>query len=267
MNQYVHGYSEREARRLQDQSQIIEKLLHGDTFYPPGSRVLEAGCGVGAQTLILAGKSPGVRITSLDISRRSLLEARNTISSRNLPNVRFLQASVLDLPFPESSFDHVFICFVLEHLKEPARALGEVRKVLKKGGSLTVIEGDHGSFFWHPETPESRLVWQSFVTAQSSLGHDPLIGRRLFPLLKEAGFDVLKISPRNLYTDGMNTRAKSSGLNKIFIPMLGTGREQALELNLIDRQTWTEGIRHFRQAAKSPDSSFFYTWFKALAVK
>ncbi len=45
---YVHGYSEREHRRLHDQSQTLAELLHHDTLYPAGSRVLEAGSGVGA---------------------------------------------------------------------------------------------------------------------------------------------------------------------------------------------------------------------------
>ena len=76
---YVHGYSPRETQRLREQSLIIEKLLHRDTQYPPGSRVLEAGCGVGAQTVILARKSPQAEIISTDISEGSLREAQTMI--------------------------------------------------------------------------------------------------------------------------------------------------------------------------------------------
>ena len=56
---YVHGYETRENVRLQDQASALVELLHHDTFYPAGSRVLEAGCGVGAQTVTLARNSPG----------------------------------------------------------------------------------------------------------------------------------------------------------------------------------------------------------------
>ncbi len=69
---YVHGYSKRESERLSDQAQTLTALLHDDTRYPPGSRVLEAGCGIGAQTVILAKNSPGAYFTSLDISEDSL---------------------------------------------------------------------------------------------------------------------------------------------------------------------------------------------------
>lgn len=57
-NTYVHGYDRKENVRLQDQASTLVDLLHADTSYPAGSRVLEAGCGVGAQTVTLARNSP-----------------------------------------------------------------------------------------------------------------------------------------------------------------------------------------------------------------
>lgn len=60
MDAYVHGYHPRENRRLEDQSGALVELMHGDTSYPAGSVVLEAGCGVGAQTVTLA-RSSGLR--------------------------------------------------------------------------------------------------------------------------------------------------------------------------------------------------------------
>jgi len=55
---YVHGYSDREKKRLVDQATTLTDLLHRDTSYAPGSMVLEVGCGVGAQTLALARVQP-----------------------------------------------------------------------------------------------------------------------------------------------------------------------------------------------------------------
>ena len=68
MAEYVHGYSEREALRLSEKAETLENLLHHDTTYPPGAKVLEAGCGIGAQTVILAKNNPEAKITSVDIS-------------------------------------------------------------------------------------------------------------------------------------------------------------------------------------------------------
>jgi SAM-dependent methyltransferase len=267
MSRYVHGYSDKEMGRLRDQSQIIEELLHGDTSYPAGVSVLEAGCGVGAQTAILTRRSPEAEFTSIDMSRESVLQACKLNGGLHTSKVRFLQSNIYNLPFADSCFDHVFICFVLEHLENPLKALSEIKRVLKSGGSVTAIEGDHNSFIWQPETPESHLVWESLIKIQSGLGQDPLIGRRLYPLLKAAGFDVLNVSPKYVYADGNNPQLKSLGLNKILIPMIESVKQQAFDRNLVDPPTWDKGINCFRQASESDESTYFYTWFKALAIK
>src|ERR1700754_2185563 len=119
---YVHGYSIQESTRLGDQATTLTELLHADTRYPPGSRVLEAGCGVGAQTVILAPNSPAAEFTSIDVSAQSLAAAGRRARQAGLTNVTFQQADIFDLPFPADHFDHLFVCFVLEHLAEPGAA-------------------------------------------------------------------------------------------------------------------------------------------------
>lgn len=100
---YIHGDSERESDRLHDQAETLTELLHSDTRYPAGSLVLEAGCGVGAQTVILAENSPGAAIVSVDIAASSVLQAR-----RRDPGVRFGQADIMHLPFRDGTFCYTF---------------------------------------------------------------------------------------------------------------------------------------------------------------
>src|SRR5436853_7789434 len=113
---YVHGYDPLESTRLQDQARTLSDLLHANTSYPAGSSVLEVGCGVGAQTITLARNSPDAKITSIDISAASVEQARARIGAAGLTNVQFRQADIFALPLAPDSFDHVFVCFVLEHL-------------------------------------------------------------------------------------------------------------------------------------------------------
>jgi ubiquinone/menaquinone biosynthesis C-methylase UbiE len=94
LNNYVHGYSKKENSRLFDQADTLEELLHHDTAYPAGDSVLEAGCGVGAQTVILARKSPAAHITSIDISSDSLERARRLMQKEKAPNIVFQQADI-----------------------------------------------------------------------------------------------------------------------------------------------------------------------------
>ena len=93
-NAYVHGYHPRESERLQDQAGTLVDLLHSDTSYPAGSTVLEAGCGVGAQTVTLARNNPGARFTSIDFSADSLTEAKARTDAAGLANVQFRHADI-----------------------------------------------------------------------------------------------------------------------------------------------------------------------------
>ncbi len=83
---YVHGYEHRENERLHDQAGTLVDLLHADTAYPGGSSVLEVGCGVGAQTVTLARRSPDARFTSIDLSAESIAEAKRRTGSAGLGN-------------------------------------------------------------------------------------------------------------------------------------------------------------------------------------
>src|SRR5258708_27714915 len=96
---YVHGYHPRANERLQDQAAALIDLLHSDTSYPPGSMVLEAGCGIGAQTVTLAQRSPVARFTSIDISADSVAQAKRTTDAAGINNVQFQQADIFGLPF------------------------------------------------------------------------------------------------------------------------------------------------------------------------
>src|ERR1019366_2081722 len=185
-----------ENDRLQDQAGTLVELLHSDTIYPDGSSVLEAGCGVGAQTVVLAQRSPGARFTSVDISADSIAEARRRVEGAGLINVEFLQADVFALPFTTESFDHAFVCFFLEHLSQPARALAILNSMLRPGGSITAIEGDHGSTYFHPDSPAAHAAIECLVELQRRAGGNALIGRQLYPLMLGAGVDAVRVSPR-----------------------------------------------------------------------
>jgi SAM-dependent methyltransferase len=265
-NDYVHGYSERERQRLHDQSSTLADLLHHDTAYPPGSRVLEAGCGVGAQTVFLARNSPQAHFTSIDASPASIAAAQAAVERAGFDNVTFQVADIFQLPVPEASFDHVFVCFVLEHLREPGEALRRLRRVLKPGGTLTVIEGDHGSTFFHPRSDAAWRTVQCLIDVQAAMGGNALIGRELFPLLQAAGFLEVSVSPRFVYVDSSRPAWVEGFTRNTYIAMVGGVREQALAAGMIDRAAWDRGIADLKASA-GPNGTFCYTFFKAVAVK
>jgi SAM-dependent methyltransferase len=262
---YVHGYSSSEATRLSDQADTLAELLHHDTFYPAGSRVLEAGCGVGAQTVHLLARSPQAHFTCIDRAPSSLAMARTTVAALSPPTlVTFLEADLFHLPFPVASFDHAFVCFVLEHLAQPEQALAALMRVVRPGGTLTVIEGDHGSTFFHPPSDKAQRTIECLVRAQALAGGDANIGRRLFPLLHGVGLADVRVSPRFVYCDSSRPRWVDGFTNKTFIAMVEGAREPSLRLGLIGAEEWAEGIAELKRSAL-PEGTFCYTFFKATA--
>ena len=265
-NGYVHGYHSRESERLQDQAGTLVQLLHSDTAYPAGSIVLEVGCGTGAQTITLAGNSPAARVVSVDISADSLKEARARASVAGLTNVEFRQGDIFALPFGPESFDHIFVCFVLEHLPHPLEALNRLRRLLRLGGTITVIEGDHGSAYFHPDSAAARTAVQCQVELQRMAGGNAMIGRQVYPLLVDAGFESVRVSPRMVYVDSSRPDLVDGFTRKTFTAMIEGVRDAAIAARIVEPDLFDAGIRALYRTAEV-DGVFCYTFFKAVGEK
>jgi SAM-dependent methyltransferase len=263
---YVHGYHPRERERLHDQAGTLVDLLHSDTAYPAGSTVLEAGCGVGAQTVTLAQRSPDALFTSVDVSPDSIAEAKRRVDSAGLSNVEFLQADIFDLPFEAESFDHVFVCFVLEHLSRPGEALETLNGLLRPGGTVTVIEGDHGSAYFHPDSAAAEAAIECQVKLQRAAGGNSLIGRQVYPLMVGAGLDAVRVSPRLVYVDSSRPDLVDGFTRKTFTAMIEGVREAAIAAGLSEPERFDAGVRDLHRTTE-PDGVFCYTFFKGVGEK
>ncbi len=267
-NDYVHGYDAAAHTRLRDQAKALADLLHApeDERFPPHDHVLEIGCGVGAQTAQLLDRHPNIRITAVDIDPQSVATARAWAADAGLSaQVTFETGDVFALPFAPASFDHVFVCFVLEHLRDPVRALRALGTMLKPGGTITVIEGDHDSARFHPDDADARAAIDCQVTLQARAGGDATLGRQLYPLLLGAGFQEVQVSPRLVYVDGSRPALVEQFTRRTFTAMVAAVRERALAGDLIEEQQFDAGIRALERTTQE-DGVFCYTFFKARAI-
>jgi demethylmenaquinone methyltransferase/2-methoxy-6-polyprenyl-1,4-benzoquinol methylase len=99
----------------------------------PGDRVLDACCGTG--DLAVAAKTAGGRVTGLDFSGRMLERAR-----RKSSEIEWVQGDALALPFGDGSFDAATVGFGARNLDDLGRGLAELRRVLRPGGRLAILE-------------------------------------------------------------------------------------------------------------------------------
>jgi SAM-dependent methyltransferase len=263
---YVHGYHSREDERLQDQAAILVERLHFGTAYPAGSTVLEVGCGVGAQTVTLAQRSPNARFIAVDLSPNSIAEARRRVVLAGLTNVEFRQADLFALPFDAQSFDHIFVCFLLEHLARPGEALAILNRLLRPGGTITVIEGDHGSTYFYPDSSAAHAAIECLINLQREAGGDALIGRRIYPLMVKAGFEAVHVSPRMIYVDSSRPDLVDGFTRKTFIAMIEGVRESAIAARLTQPETFDAGVQDLYRTAEA-DGVFCYTFFKGVGEK
>lgn len=260
---YIHGYSQREAQRLIDQATSVEEFLHYDSIWGEGSRILEIGCGVGAQTQIIAQRNPNTEITSIDISEKSLAIAKASIDDLGIKNVIFKKQDVRDLKSSKDGFfDHVFICFVLEHLNQPLAALNAAKRVIKPGGTITVIEGDHGSTFFYPENKHAQNLVHAQVRLQQEKGGNANIGRQLYPLLTKAGYANIEVSPRQIYVDHSKGQLVDGFIKNTFTAMIQGMAEEILAEGITSIGAYEKGIEGLLRTTAN-DGVFSYTFFKA----
>ena len=142
---YVHGYATPEQERLVEQAEHWRhRLIRAGTRLEPGTRLLEVGCGVGAVLGVLGQEFPGVRLVGVDIEHKQLEFARGHLQRAGV-EARLVEADALALPFPDQSFDHVWMMWFLEHVADPPAVLCEARRVLAPGGAVTAIEVDYST--------------------------------------------------------------------------------------------------------------------------
>ncbi|WP_074409886.1 MULTISPECIES: methyltransferase domain-containing protein [Aquimarina] len=266
MKNYIHGYSQEETTRLNDQANSIAELLHWDSKWKKGSLILEAGCGVGAQTKIIAKNNLDSTFVSVDLSTASLEKAEASIKEHDIKNVEFKVADLLHLPFKDDHFDHIFVCFVLEHIPHPKEAMQELKRVLKPGGTLMIIEGDHGSTYFYPDSLSAQKLVQAQVTLQQQKGGNANIGRALYPLLLDSGFKNITISPRQVYVDDSKPELLDGFIKNTFTAMVKGVTEEALAKKIISKEEINRGINDLYKTAEG-GGTFCYTFFKGIAIK
>jgi demethylmenaquinone methyltransferase/2-methoxy-6-polyprenyl-1,4-benzoquinol methylase len=109
------------------------RRITAEAVVQPGDDVLDACCGTGDLAIACAGV--GDRVTGLDFSERMLERAR-----RKAPELAWVSGDLLALPFADASFDAATVGFGVRNVDDLARALSELRRVLRTGGRLGILE-------------------------------------------------------------------------------------------------------------------------------
>jgi len=143
-----------------------------------GKKVLDAGCGTGELSCFLA--QHGAQVTGIDITQNSLAYARTQAQVKGLPNVTFIEGSLLDYPFREHEYDLIVSHMVLMVTADPERAFANIVRALKPGGSIVFKV----FCFWGTMSPFQKSplwkIWVVRLLGGKDLEKRVRIGERLF---------------------------------------------------------------------------------------
>jgi len=158
----------------------LKRPLIEQAALAPGLRVLDIGCGTGSLTLLLAKLHPGVEVIGLDPDPKALSIAKRKAERAGLA-LRLDRGFSDRLPYPDACFDRVFSSLMFHHLaaEEKAATLREVRRVLKPGGSLHLLD------FGPPRSALSRALAHVLHRAEHLRDN---LEDRIIALLGQAGF-------------------------------------------------------------------------------
>jgi len=136
---------------------------------------------------------------------------------------------------------------------------------LRDGGTITIIEGDHGTAVFHPDTAAAHHVIGCLEEIQRRAGGNARIGREIGHLLDAAGFTGISVQPIPVYASA-SIPGSAEAVRSIFIAMIEGVRDRAIGEGLTDPVRWDEGIRALTRTTE-PGGMFCYTFFRAVAQK
>lgn len=263
---YLHGFTPQEQDRLYRQARRLEHKIHTSLPFWRCRRLLEVGSGVGGQTEILLRHFPDLHVTGVDRSDANRARAAEHLAKLPWAEGRYelVAADAETLPFEASRFDAAFLCWILEHVRDPLRVLSEVRRVLRAGSPIVVNEVLNSSFFIDPYSPHTLAYWMAFNDRQIALGGDPFVGAKLGNLLQAVGYVDIITEVKTFHLDNRCPGERAEFLD-YWTELLLSGAPELATAGLVSSET-VEGMKaELARVGRDPNAVFFYSFVQARA--
>ena len=257
MGQYLLGTGARELERLERQDRLwgpVTEAFLDRLEIGAGQVCLDVGAGPGLVSERLSRRvGPAGRVTALDPSRDWQAHLTRRIADGELANVRLSSATLAEArsELQPSSFDLVFVRWVLSFLPDLEQAIADLARLLRPGGVLAIQDYNHEGVSVFPESEGFRAMIRATREAYVRTGGDPWVAARLRGPLRRAGLEVCDWNATVL--SGPSDSAVARWLDEFFRPQcdnLGGKGDFGSE----DKERF---LREWDERRADPDAVFF----------
>lgn len=260
---YIHGYNEEEFQRLLHQAEFLAPHVLKNLDFSSSKRILEPGCGVGAQTRILAAIAPNAQVIAFDKADAPILKAKEWLVNQPefSERIQFLQTDPIKLRKNYSNyFDTCYICWMLEHITEPVPFLIELKPLLQDEGRILLTEVQNDSLVLSPECPITMRFWKSICDYQLSIQGDPNVGMKCAAYLQEAGFREIVQRPYTMFID-------ASAPQKLKAMLLYWVELMRSVSPFLPASLWDGVEQEMHELSEQPQAIFSYTFIQTEGLK
>jgi len=184
MSTYIHGTSPEEQTRLNALNTLTNHSFISYLGDLSGKDVADFGCGTGVLIADISRHFPTCRITGLEVSPDQLRQAEMRLG--DVETVTLKQCDVSTSGCADHSFDMVYCRYLLEHVIDPVAVAREMMRVTRPGGIVAAQENDLHNVIYYPEIDGMEEIHRQFCVLQQEMGGDPIVGRKLFDIFKQA---------------------------------------------------------------------------------
>lgn len=263
---YLHGFDPQEQNRLYHQAEFGEHSIYRDIDFSRVPNILEVGSGVGAQTGILLRRFPKLKVTGIDLNDTQIEASKTYLKDLEYAKGRFdiQKMNAEQMTFKDQSFDGAFLCWILEHVPNPAKVLSEVRRVLKPGSPIYVTEVMNSTFFLEPYAPNTWKYWLSLNDYQFDGAGDPFIGAKLGNLLSASGFTDIQTNIKTWHLDHRQAQARKEMI-AYWTNLLLSASHQLIERGYTTPEIVEEMKKELTSSQEDPHGVFLYSFMQATA--
>ena len=260
-SRYVHGISPAEQARLGILNEILNERELPELALAAGQRVLEVGAGTGICARAIArALGPTGSVVAIERSDEQIATAESLAREAGEQGlVEFRRGDACEPPLAPDEwgrFDLAHCRFLLEHVPDPLGVVRALVRAVRPQGRVVLADDDHELLRTWPEPEGFQDLWRAYWELYRTLGNDPLVGRKLVALLREAG--ATPVRNTSVFFGACAGQRLFPAVVENMAGVLESARETILATGEVRAERFDGVLESFRRWGERDDAALWY---------